>query len=269
MLTPELDRELPKGTVPSKPLSSHAENLSIKENNQKPDQELPKFKPTWPLKVTIEDALCDIIKEKNGDPLTMEDIEAAAQRANVHYHIALSTLGSMVAKDKIKISKELESQRTRLIEQLTIENMMNWETPEDVSKLIKLLKKETGLSEAGARSAITNIFKKPEYKAWAVQINEYRKEIHLLKLRIRDLEQALKQTKEPVKTETQIKTEHILNLTARISELEKECTTLKKQLQASRKVSLSALQLLHSKNKRFNLYPVNMMHDQEQVQITN
>ena len=57
-------------------------------------------------KVSIEQAMFDAVRKKGDLPLEKEDIQAAAERAGVHYHTALSTWGNMVANAKAFITTE-------------------------------------------------------------------------------------------------------------------------------------------------------------------
>jgi len=83
VLTPELDRKLPRVNVIKAP------------NKAKP--------PVSVEQAIVEQAILEVIKKK-GTPLAKEDIQAAADRAGVHYHVALSTWGHIVwsAKEQFK-----------------------------------------------------------------------------------------------------------------------------------------------------------------------
>ena len=129
---PELDRELPKGSNVDKWTTEMSEELvaivKASENrkagcqkfadkygitvgsamgrlylliarNPELDRDLPKGESfRKPAKaVSIETALDEVLDAKGGPPLTETDIQAAAHRAGVSYHTALSKYGSMMA----------------------------------------------------------------------------------------------------------------------------------------------------------------------------
>lgn len=57
-------------------------------------------------RISVEQAVLDAVRKKGDLPLEKEDIQAAAERAGVHYHTALSTWGNMVANAKALVSAE-------------------------------------------------------------------------------------------------------------------------------------------------------------------
>lgn len=272
ILTPELSQKLPRGC-------KAAIEFGSKKTTQPPEKSKNGLHsaPARPRKITPEEALLNIVKHKKGAPLTMEDIEDAAQRAGVHYHVAFSTLGSMVANGKTSISKELEEERAKLIKQMAIDGICALKTPDTERKLAEQISEKMGISEENALKIVLDAFHDPVYRACQIKFNDDLNEIISLRHKVRALEADLRRAQKAAKPKNfnantgESKIEYILNLTAKTLELEEKLAITQKQLRASRKFSLTALQLLHSKNKRLNrhLYPLNGEYAAQQIQTSH
>ncbi|OPX89459.1 MAG: hypothetical protein A4E53_01536 [Pelotomaculum sp. PtaB.Bin104] len=87
LVTPELDRELPRGG--NEPANKKKNNKQVGGNNP----------------ISVEQALNELGKTE----LTKEDIEDVARKTGVHYHDALSIWGAMRARDRELCSPEEDS----------------------------------------------------------------------------------------------------------------------------------------------------------------
>ena len=90
---PYLDKELSKG------ISRWSKTIQDETPPAKPEKSAI-------VPYTVESAILDVVKKKKDLPLEKEDIQAAAEKAGVHYHTALSTWGHMVANAKAFITSE-------------------------------------------------------------------------------------------------------------------------------------------------------------------
>jgi hypothetical protein len=142
ILTPELDRELPrkKSFRPQKPAAA------------------PK---------STEKALWELLKKRVEMPLTKEDIEAVSQETGEHYHTVLSTWGNM-AKD----ITQLKIYDTAASSILAEEKL----APSDFDKAIEA----TGLDSKKVEGAIFNLLTRPEYQIWREQMCIFKREVRLL-----------------------------------------------------------------------------------------
>lgn len=263
MLNPELDRELPRGKSPTRPSKFHSS----------PD------KPPKPY-ITVEQTLRNVLEKKNGDtPLTKEDIETAAQNAGVHYHVALSTWANMIQKGEAAISNIQCTDNSCLwLKGMAFMSLLN------SGVTVAELARASGLSPAEIRelAKTCQAFPDPEHREPSLSFYHHRiaantdnphewiKKAKEAGWSTRDFKAAVNGEPLPaIAKNTKITVGHILNLTTRIAELEQEIKTLQKQLQASKKISLAALQLLHSKNKR-HLHSITFDNDQpQQTQVIN
>ncbi len=142
-------------------------------------------------------------------------------------------------------------QEKKAVSAIAESHAKGWQKIEDIDKLVKRVSKETGLREKRVNSLIGDIFSRWEYRVWAQTMKIQRTEIRQLKneLQKRDIENC--------------EINYLTNLTEENAKLQEELSETKKQLEASRKFSMSILKMLYRRNSLL----VNKMSQPEKIKI--